>query len=402
MAVTDKDAGAIVARAGGGFGPSTRLALFYGALFTVIGVQLPFWPAWLASRDLTPTQIGLIIAAGTVARAVLGPWLARTGTARIGVANLVLVLAAAGGTILLLNIAARGFWPLLVIGTVFTTLFFTTLPLAEHLAMRSVSRHGGGYGRVRLWGSVTFILAVALTGEAVEAFPVDVILWLAIGGAVLTIAAAWALPQGRDDHAAGAGGAVGFTWFLSNRPFLLFLFAAGLIGASHAALYAFATLHWLAAGLAPATIAWLWAAGVLAEILVFAVSRHLVATVGAAPLLAVAGMVAMLRWVVLALTVSPALLMLAQVAHALTFGAAHLAAVHYIAERAPPALAPTAQTVYAAAVLGPAIGLATAASGPLFEHAGAIVFWPMAALAAIGATAAVLLARQPGLRGEQA
>ena len=47
-----------------------RIALFYAAVFLVIGVHVPFWPVWLKSRGLGPAEIGLILSISTWIRAL--------------------------------------------------------------------------------------------------------------------------------------------------------------------------------------------------------------------------------------------------------------------------------------------------------------------------------------------
>src|SRR5215510_12155101 len=47
---------------------SLRLKAFYGALFTTLGVQLPFLPVWLAAKGLDSGAIGIVLALPMVVR----------------------------------------------------------------------------------------------------------------------------------------------------------------------------------------------------------------------------------------------------------------------------------------------------------------------------------------------
>lgn len=47
--------------------PAARLSAFYAAIFLVAGIQLPFWPVWLAARGLTAREIGIALAAAFAA-----------------------------------------------------------------------------------------------------------------------------------------------------------------------------------------------------------------------------------------------------------------------------------------------------------------------------------------------
>src|SRR5919112_3394102 len=53
--------------------PAVRLAAFNAAAFLVVGVQLPFWPVWLAGHGLDPQQIAGIFAAAIWAKVVATP-----------------------------------------------------------------------------------------------------------------------------------------------------------------------------------------------------------------------------------------------------------------------------------------------------------------------------------------
>ena len=97
--------------------------------------------------------------------------------------------------------------------------------------------------------------------------------------------------------------------------------------------------------------------------------------------------------------VSEAALIAVQSLHAFTFGAAHLAAMHFIACRAPPALAGTAQGVYAALSGGAAMGFTILLAGWLYEGFEGRAFFAMAALSAAGLVAILPLMRSEPVRG---
>jgi PPP family 3-phenylpropionic acid transporter len=63
-----------IARAGG-FAP--RLASYYAAYFIGLGVQLPFFPVWLAAKGLEPRTIGLVLALPMFVRLIAVPVMTR-------------------------------------------------------------------------------------------------------------------------------------------------------------------------------------------------------------------------------------------------------------------------------------------------------------------------------------
>jgi PPP family 3-phenylpropionic acid transporter len=138
----------------------------------------------------------------------------------------------------------------------------------------------------------------------------------------------------------------------------------------------------------------LWSIGVIAEVALFAMSGRVMAYAGSTRLLVLAGLASALRWGFIA--VDPPLWAtgLLQTLHALSFGAAHLAAIHFLTHAVPEDRAATAQGLYAAVVAGIVLGTVTLACGPLYRLLGGEAYAIMALLAALGTAAAFSLRRR--------
>ncbi|MDX1711362.1 MAG: MFS transporter, partial [Rhodovibrionaceae bacterium] len=248
----------------------------------------------------------------------------------------------------------------------------------------AVKTQGFDYGRIRLWGSITFIAGVLVAGELLDFFEgAEPILICVLAGLALTVLASLMLPQqGADAEARQDRTSV--LRLLGDRVLLRFLCAAALLQASHAGYFLFSALHWRAAGLSGGTIGLLWAEGVVAEIVLFWLGGKAIARIGPRRLLMLAALGGLARWSVLALTADVAALAAVQWLHAATFGMAHLGTVHFIAHRAPPGLQATAQSLNSALAAGLAMGLSMLASGWLFERYDALAFFAMAAMSLAG------------------
>ncbi len=371
--------------------PAIRYGAYYGAVFLSLGVYLPFWPVFLKSRGLDAAEIGLLFALAAWIKVASTPAIAqiadRTGRAKA-------TLAAAAGLSLIAFagfLVARGFWPILLV-TMFTAIWFHALiPLGESQTMAAVIERRLDYGRIRLWGSIAFIAGTVGAGALLTGRDPDLVLILILAALGATLIAALALPARRAELPVAGRNSI--MVLLRQRRFVLFLGAASLMQASHAVYYGFSALHWKAAGLSETTIGLLWAEGVIAEVLLFAVSGGIVARAGPPALLMVAGLGGVVRWLVLGATTALPALAAVQVLHALTFGAAHLGAMHFIARAAPPGLSATAQSVYAAVSGGIAMGLAMLAAGALYADYAGGAFLAMAGLSAAGVAVAGVLWR---------
>ena len=376
-----------------------RLALFYAAIFFVVGSYLPFFPVWLAWRDLDPVQISIVMSAPLIIRVACTPAISFL-TDRAGDRRSMLILLAWGslGAFLMLTLAST-FWQIFATVVLHAVFWTTVMPLTEATAMTGVREKGLDYGRMRLWGSLTFILASVLAGRAVAVHgPQAALLVLLTASAILAVVSL-VLPRGEREpgRAFTALGAIRLSdaLALARSPvFLIFLFATSATQGAHALYYAFGTLHWQSLGIGSDVIGLLWSIGVVFEIALFAVSRSVVAILGPTRLILIATLASILRWGVTALDPPLAVLFAVQSLHALTFGAAHLGAVHFISEAVPERLSSTAQGLYAAVAVGLSMGLLLLASGPLYAALGAKAFFVMAGLGVAATVAAVILARQ--------
>jgi MFS transporter, PPP family, 3-phenylpropionic acid transporter len=371
---------------------AARLALFYAALFAGVGIHLPFWPVWLEWRGLDATEIGYVLAAAFWPRIVttlLIPSVAdRLGERR---RPMILLTAVTLAGLALFGLAGD-FWPLLLLSALTGASWAPILPLGEAVALGEAQRRGLDYGRIRLWGSLAFILAAIGIGQWLEQAGPALILWSIAATVAWLLVACVMLPAGPAPHR--AADVADLRRLLRQREFLAFVGAAGLIQASHAVYYGFATLHWQAAGHGELVIGLLWAEGVVAEIVLFACAAPLLRWCAPVQLLSLAGALTVARWALTALSADLIVLVPAQALHAASFGAVHLAVMHHLRDRTPAELHASAQGFYAAIGTALPFGLLTPVAGWLYAAAGGGAFWAMAATALLGAAGAGNLYRR--------
>ena len=378
---------------------AAALGLFYGALFIVYGTHVPYMPVWLDWKGLTAGEISAVMAAPFFVRLVVTPLVAlhadRTGTHRRTLA----VLAALGLALVLALSQMRTFWPILVLTVALIASNSTMMPLTETIAVQLMRRQGLDYGRMRLWGSLTFVAASFLGGMAIEAYGGGSGIWLIAVGCLATVCAAWLLPRG-DTHVTGPDAASAPLWhaseirtLLGDRTFRIFLVTAGLTMAAHATFLTFGTLLWQKQGLSGVLIGSLWAIGVGVEVMLFSMSGALAARFGAARLLAAGAFTSLLRWLLMACDPPLAALVPLTALHGVTYGATHIGAIHFINAAVPRSATGSAQALYATIASGVAMGAATLIGGYIYARAGGLSYLAMAAIAAMASVAALLLVR---------
>ena len=144
-------------------------------------------------------------------------------------------------------------------------------PLTDAYALRGVARYGLNYGPLRLWGSAAFVVGALACGLLVDLIAAEQLIWVIASVAALGALVSLGL-QPLDSPRTAAAPTQGTTALLRDPGFLAIIATSALIQGSHAAYYVFASIAWQQSGLGGLTIAGLWSLGVLAEIVVFALS----------------------------------------------------------------------------------------------------------------------------------
>lgn len=376
-------------------GLAFRLSVFYGTLFLTVGLLGPYWPMWLESRGMGPSEIGLLVSASLLTRTIANPAIGALVDRRGDRRRPMLVLAAMSLGVYALFLPARGFWQLLILTVLSAASFTAIMPLGDSLTLLKAAERRLHYGRIRLWGSLTFIAASVVGGAVIERHPREVLLWLVNANLAVLIGACAVLPDVRADRSVeNAPGERRLRGLAVQPVFLLFLAAASAIHASHLMYYGFGALHWQAAGLSLDAVGLLWAEGVLAEVIVFAGSAVMLRRMSPPRLLALAGLAAAVRWTVLSFTTDSLALILVQSLHGLSFGACHLGAIHFMARAAPRSASASAQTLYSSVATGLVPGIAMLGVGRLYSALAGAAYLVAAAVGVIAVILALLLDRR--------
>jgi len=361
---------------------STRwLALSYFTYFFSYGIFLPFWSVWLAGVGVAPETIGLLLGSGLIAR-FLGSLLLAPRVKDPSRLVFALRLLA-----VLTLVFALGFWFghqtawLFVVLVGFNLFFSPLVPLTDALAATWQRQITMDYGRVRLWGSLAFVIGSALTGKLVSVYDYRAILaLLSLGVASMLIGMLLKpsiMPQGEARHNEAAGWPVWRRLIAENWRFLA---CVSLLQGAHAAYYGFSAIYWQSKGYSASVVGYLWSLGVVAEIVIFALSKRLFSRFGARDLLLLSGVLGIIRWGLMGWTTALPWLIVAQILHCGSFSICHLAAMRYIAAREGSEVI-RLQSVYSAVAMGGGIAVMTVFAGFLYQHLAGGVFWVMALVA---------------------
>lgn len=374
---------------------ASRISIYYFAYFLVSGLIVPFLPVWLELRGLTPAEIGTCLAFPLAARVIfmpLGSWLADHAPNR---RFAIIIFGCAALAMFLLATRFGGYWPLLVLTGLSTTFSSLTNPALDALALTGFRRFGLDYGKMRVWGSISFVVVSAVGGLVYGWLGGWSLTPMLIAAYVIALTMAFILPvtpravRQADDAARPEQKSA---WaVLANPKFLMLISASALIQASHCVFYSFGTIHWQALGFSGGEIGLLWAMGVIAEICMFAVSSYAFRWFKPETLVLIGAIAAVVRWALFPFITGFPLSLATQWLHALTFGAAFTGIQLAIARSIPEEMTASAQGTWQV-VTGIAMASATLLAGPLYARLGVDAF-PVMSVLAIAAIGVLMLPR---------
>lgn len=339
-----------------------RYALLYTAHFFAFGCYAPYLSLYLG-RDLgfSQAEIGWIMSvSGLVALSgpfIIGPFVERTSRRRAVMATCFALSAFVYPAYLLTDSFVLALVPTVLAGIVFLPL----IPLVDDVTMHYVRSSGRDYGHIRLWGSISFIVASLFVGWLMDRaswaqFPVFTVSQLIAAAIILKFpreSVNYRTSQRKDLH----------FWRALSGPFVVFLIAGFVARLANVGHYAFFSLYLEDIG-APDSIKGIaWSVGVVAEIGMMIWAGRIIRRFGASRLFLLGLIGSAARYVVYVLFPTVPGALFGQLFHAFSFGAVHIGAVTLVAELAPEGRSGTGQMAYAALSMGLGTTVGSAIAG---------------------------------------
>ncbi|MCI0372376.1 MAG: MFS transporter, partial [candidate division NC10 bacterium] len=362
---------------------------FYFCYFAAIGVTEPFLPVFFRDRGLSPAAIGGLLALLPAIQATVPFAFTALAEAR-GISRRLFRVAATGTVLAFALFALPGStWVLALVMAGYAAIKSPLIPFANAMAFAMLAGERERFGRLRVFGSLGYIAAALAVGFALEAAGAGVIL---LGGTVALLAAA-AVAAGPLPEPTLRGARLKEAWaeLVRNRALCWFLVASLLVRVSSGTHITFFTLYLRELGIGEGLAGVAWAVGVAAEVAVMLAWPLLLRRIPLRLLLALGFGATAVRWVAVTLTASPALLIVIQSLHGLTFGVTYLASVHLMDSEAPPALRASGQALYAAVTFGLAGLLGNGLAGLLAERLALATLFRLSGLVALLGTALFLV-----------
>ena len=356
------------------------LAPQYFLYFGILGIYLPYFNLYCYHLDFTGFQIGALSALRTFAIALF-PLLWGALADRFLLRRPIYIfcsLVSAG--VWAFYLLTTDFYAMLAITAFYGIFHAPLISFLESFSMDLLGNEKNSYGRLRAWGSISFILTVIIVGRAIDAFSTHIIIILILAGklmfAMIAAQTPTAAPPVKNPFSTGAR-------TLLSRQVILFLVAAFLMLFSHGTYYGFFSIHLENLGYKGTFIGITWALASIAEIFVMINSERIFRRFSYEAVLVLSFAVAGLRWLILFFATSAALILLTQLLHAFTYGAFHVASILYIDKLTPSEAKTMGQAVNNAVTYGLGIMSGFFINGYFFDIIGAQSLFAMSGILAL-------------------
>lgn len=309
-----------------------RLSSFFAVYFALLGAIIPYFSLYLESLGFSPPQIGTLMSILLITKMIAPNFWGyfidkyQAGVFSSNGRNKSLIAALFLSFILfsLLNVTQE-FWWIALLMVSYSFFWNAVLPQFEALVYNHLGEQRFRYGRIRVWGSIGFIVLVVGMGWALDQYGIAIlipcisVLFLVLALVSLNLRA----PQQATNKLASASVDSSFLKLLTPSIIILLVFSA-LGQMSHAPFYTFFSIYLESYGYSKTQIGWLWALGVIAEVFVFLYAHHLLVRCNLKKVLSFVFIATAIRWwLVATFPESITLLMLAQSLHAISFGLYH-------------------------------------------------------------------------------
>lgn len=306
------------------------LSVTYLLYFGQLGVLVPYLGVFLDGRGFSSEQIGELFALITFAR-ILGPNLWASMADKSGKGLRILQIGS------FLTIATffsvffvNGFWGLTLSFALMMMFWTAILPQLEVITLNCVDSDANKYSRIRLWGSIGFIVLTVIAGKAIDMYSSEAPIYASAGVLFLLFVVSLTLKEpdvsDRADKDAGSIWQKTMTWV-----FVAFILSALLLQVSFGPYYGFFALYLRDLGYSGQATGGFIALGVAAEIIIFLLAGKLISMFGVRGILIISIVLTAIRWAALAHFAQYFSAILAsQILHAFSFGMTHAASVHFI------------------------------------------------------------------------
>ena len=374
--------------------PYFRLSLYYVFYFAALGSYVPYWSVYLKGLNFNAVEIGELIGIFMFSK-FLAPliwgWLADHTGQRLKWIRLAAFLSIVG--LLPIFIKQSYLW-VASVTLLFGFFWNASLPQFEAITLNHLGNKSSRYSRVRLWGSIGFIISSACLPFLFAETGISILPWVLLASFIVLWVSTWFVTD--KHHHALEQTSQGIVKVIKHPMVIALLIACILQAVSHGAYYTFFSIYLEEKGYSREFVGWMWALGVLAEVVLFLFAHRLFARYPAYQLFTISLLITAIRWLLLGEFVdNMVILWFSQLLHAASFGLFHASAIHLIHDWFPGRLQGRGQALYAGMSFGLGGAVGSVLSGYLWHFSSSTTtLFIMSAIAFVGWLIAITMIKK--------
>lgn len=343
------------------------LGLTYFFYFGLLGIFMPYVGLFLDDRGFSSSQIGTLLAVTALFR-IIGPNLwANKADSSGRVAEVLRLGCLLAFLVFMAVFVVYDYWLLTLTFCLMMMFWTAVLPQLEVITIKATHASKGGYGKLRLWGSIGFIVCSLLAGTLIDVYGPSVIAIISSVSLLLLYISSLLIvsPEQKDKAKHKASG----DWKQAfSLIFILFIVANTLLQVSFGAYYNFFALYMNDLGYSGLQTGVFIAVGVFAEVFIFIFALRLVKQFDVISLLALSIILTGVRWLGLAYFADEAaVIVMCQILHALSFGLSHVASVYFLSQHFSEHFQSRAQAIYVSVSFGVGSAVGSFIAGYLWQ-----------------------------------
>jgi PPP family 3-phenylpropionic acid transporter len=308
-----------------------KLSALYFVYFALLGAMAPYLSLYLESEGFSLLEIGQLVSLLMVTKMV-APLIWGSLADKYNKSLLLVRVGALMTLVCYLGFFwAHTFWSFAVVIVLYSFFWNAVLPQIEVLTLYNLAEQKNRYSRIRLWGSIGFIISVALCGWLFDRQELTVFPWvlLFLISAIVIVSFMGFSEVQLTKTQTKFGKAFKFQLL---RPWVLLFFSANfLLHLSHGAYYTYFSIYLSSLGYSKVQIGGLWALGVIAEVMMFVVMHRWLKRSPIENIMLLSLLFTVIRWMMTAVYADSFMIIaLVQCLHAFSFGAMHVASIQFV------------------------------------------------------------------------
>lgn len=353
--------------------PYWRLSAFYFCFFGLLGALYPYWSLYLQAKGFSAADIGFLLAIPMATKVVapnLWGWLADHTGKRIQIIRLGALLSCFCFVGIFID---QTFWIIAWVMIGYSFFWNAILPQYEVITLSYLESRPETYSRIRLWGSIGFIIFVLGGGVWFDIYNIDTLPVVCFVILLSILASSMLVPNPtiRIHKKAPHRFSV-----VAKKPVVIAFLVVGLLmQVSHGVYYGFFSIYMESFNYSRAGIGVIWCVGVVAEVCLFMGMHRLLVRFNVRIIMLVCLALATIRWLLIGYYTEQLLvLILAQTFHAFTFGAFHAVAIECVRRLFEVEHQGKAQALYSACCFGLGGAIGSYTGGLIWEVSPLLAF----------------------------